>query len=235
MWFPLMKKMNKFLALILVGVLAGLSGCVTSESVMNVPASRLAVGVSEPVADEELTEEEVAASARDEKTGMQRLSPLSRSSRGRAQEDWSDRFADNDELRVAAEDMPLAQFLHYVFGELLGVNYVISDGMQNLETPVTVNRQRPQSANGLPSSVVPVPTDRANPVQTDLDAPVTVNLQDPVSSRRLYVLATELLAERNVAVTFRDGVSKLTTGSAGSGMIVYEIESTTSLMIPPSR
>ena len=206
MWFPLMKKMNKFLALILVGVLAGLSGCVTSESVMNVPASRLAVGVSEPVADEELTEEEVAASVRDEKTGMQRLSPLSRSSRGRAQEDWSDRFADNDELRVAAEDMPLAQFLHYVFGELLGVNYVISDGMQNLETPVTVNRQRPQSANGLPSSVVPVPTDRANPVQTDLDAPVTVNLQDPVSSRRLYVLATELLAERNVAVTFRDGV-----------------------------
>lgn len=198
--------MNKFLALILVGVLAGLSGCATSESVMNVPASRLAVGVSEPVTDVELTDEEVAASARDEKTGMERLSPLSRSSRGRAQEDWSDRFSDNDELRVAAEDMPLVQFLHYAFGELLGVNYVISDGMQNLETPVTVNRQQLQSANGLPSSVVPVPTNRANPVQTDLDAPVTVNLQDPVSSRRLYVLATELLAERNVAVTFRDGV-----------------------------
>jgi len=208
MWFPLMKKMNKFLALVLVGVLAGLSGCVTSESVMNVPASPMAAGVSEPVPDEELTEEEVAASARDEKTGMERLNPLSRSNRGRVQEDWSDRFADNDELRVAAEDMPLVQFLHYAFGELLGVNYVISDGMQNLETPVTVNRQRLQSANGRPIPVVPVPTNRANPVQTlpDLDAPVTVNLQDPVSSRRLYVLATELLAERNVAVTFRDGV-----------------------------
>jgi len=201
-----MKKMNKSLALILVGVFAGLSGCATSESVMSVPASPMAVGMSQPVPDEEMAEEEVATSARDEKTGMERLNPLSRSNRGRVQEDWSDRFADNDELRVAAEDMPLVQFLHYAFGELLGVNYVISDGMQNLEAPVTVNRQRPQSANGRPSQGGPVPTNRANPVQTDLDAPVTVNLQDPVSSRRLYVLATELLAERNVAVTFRDGV-----------------------------
>ena len=58
--------MNKFLALILVGVLAGLSGCATSETMMNVPASRLAVGVSEYLPDEELTEEEVAASTRDE-------------------------------------------------------------------------------------------------------------------------------------------------------------------------
>jgi general secretion pathway protein D len=122
MWFPLMKKMNKFLALVLVGVLAGLSGCATSESVMNVPASSMAVGVSEPVPDGEMAEEEVAASARDEKTGMERLNPLSRSNRGRVQEDWSDRFSDNDELRVAAEDMPLVQFLHYAFGELLGVN-----------------------------------------------------------------------------------------------------------------
>ena len=75
------------------------------------------------------------------------------------QEDWSDRFSADDEVRVAVEDMPLSQFLHYAFGELLGVNYVVSDGLQNLQ------------------------------------APVSLNLQESVSSRRLYSLATELLAE----------------------------------------
>ena len=82
----------------------------------------------------------------------------------------SERFPDDDELRVAVEDMPLPQFLHYVFGELLGVNYVIPDGMRILE------------------------------------APVTLNLQESVSSRRLYRLVVELLAGRDIAVTFRDGV-----------------------------
>ena len=34
------------------------------------------------------------------------------------------RFSDTDEVSVRAERMPLVDFLHYVFGDLLGVNYV---------------------------------------------------------------------------------------------------------------
>ena len=34
------------------------------------------------------------------------------------------RFSDTDKVSVRAERMPLVDFLHYVFGDLLGVNYV---------------------------------------------------------------------------------------------------------------
>ena len=137
---------------------------------MHVPVSPMAVGTPQAVPNEKLADEEVAAAARAGQAGMERLSPLTRATRSPVQEDWSDRFSADDEVRVAVEDMPLSQFLHYAFGELLGVNYVISDGLQNLESPVSLN------------------------------------LQESVSSRRLYSLTTELLAGREVGVTFRDGV-----------------------------
>jgi general secretion pathway protein D len=37
---------------------------------------------------------------------------------------WNELFSTKPSLRVSAEDMPLLDFLHYVFGELLAVNYV---------------------------------------------------------------------------------------------------------------
>ncbi len=165
-----MNIVNKFLAFALVVSLPLFSGCETSASVMNVPVSPMAVGTSQAAPDEKIVDEEVSAAARAGQAGMERLSPLARTTRGRVQEDWSDRFSADDEIRVAVEDMPLSQFLHYAFGELLGVNYVISDGLSNLQ------------------------------------APVSLNLQESVSSRRLYSLTTELLAGREVGVTFRDGV-----------------------------
>ena len=124
----------------------------------------------EDVPDHEVVEEGGSTAAGVATAGMQRLVPLAPASRGLAQEDWSDRFSANDKLRVAVEDMPLSQFLHYAFGELLGVNYVIADGLRNL------------------------------------DAPVSLSLREAVSSRRLYMLATELLAGRDIAVSLRDGV-----------------------------
>ena len=137
---------------------------------MSVPVSPMAVGTAEAAQDQETAKAEDLAAANNQHAGMERLSPLPRTTRGRVQEDWSDRFSADDEVRVAVEDMPLSQFLHYAFGELLGVNYLISDGLQNLQ------------------------------------APVSLNLQESVSSRRLYSLTTELLAGRDVGVTFRDGV-----------------------------
>jgi general secretion pathway protein D len=122
----------------------------------------------EPV--EETALQTAGGSEAEPRPGFERLSPLPTSGRGLAQEDWSDRFADDDEIRVAVEDMPLSQFLHYAFGELLGVNYLVADGLTNLE------------------------------------APITLNLQDSVSSRRLYAVATELLAGRDIGVTFRDDI-----------------------------
>ena len=137
---------------------------------MNVPVSPMAAGTPQAEPAGTAADDNDAAAASAEQAGMERLRPLPRGTRGRLQEDWSDRFAADDEVRVAVEDMPLSQFLHYAFGELLGVNYLISDGLQNLE------------------------------------APVSLNLQESVSSRRLYTLAVEMLAGREVGVSFRDGV-----------------------------
>ena len=165
-----MNILNKFLAFGLAVSLPLFSGCETSSSVMNVPVFPLAAGTARAAEDQTAANGDEWATASKPQAGMERLSPLTGTTRGRLQEDWSGRFSSDDEIRVAVEEMPLSQFLHYAFGELLGVNYLISDGLQNLE------------------------------------APVSLNLQESVSSRRLYSLATELLAGRDVGVTFRDGV-----------------------------
>ena len=164
------QKINKYLALLLVAVATCIAGCVTGGTVLKVPASALASVSPQAVPDEGAAHADGTAAEQSEQAGLQRLTPLPRASRGRVQEDWSARFAADDEVRVAVEDMPLSQFLHYAFGELLGVNYLVSDGLQNLQ------------------------------------APVSLNLQESVSSRRLYSLTTELLAGREVGVTFRDDV-----------------------------
>ena len=153
---------------------------------MNVPVSPLAVELPQTEGGNVTVDAADSATASSESGVIQRLTPLRPDTRSRSQADWSQRFSADDEIRVAVENMPLSQFLHYAFGELLGANYLISDGLQNLE------------------------------------APVSLNLQESVSSRRLYTLATELLAGRDVGVTFRDGVFYLhpLNGAAKGGATI---------------
>ena len=162
--------MNKSITFLLFGLLLGIAGCETTAPLYDAPRPTMATVEPESVVDEEVPIAGDADTEGGPDAGMQRLRPLSSAGRGVAVEDWSDRFPADDELRVAVEDMPLSQFLHYVFGELLEVNYLIADGLANLE------------------------------------APVSLSLQDSVSSRRLYTLATELLAGRDIGVAYRDEV-----------------------------
>lgn len=161
--------MNKRIAVFLIIVFLGVTGCETTARLYDAPRPTMATVEPEPVQDEDVPVAD-ATTTSNAQVGMRRLRPLSSAGRGVTSEDWSDRFPTDDELRVAVEDMPLSQFLHYVFGELLEVNYLIADGLANLE------------------------------------APVSMSLQDSVSSRRLYTLATELLAGRDIGVTYRDEV-----------------------------
>ena len=162
--------MNKYFAATIAFLLPWLTGCETIAPVYDAPQPTMAAVPAEMAPDEGAAEEQGSQEASGVRAGMQRLEPLSSTSRGLNQEDWSDRFPSNDEIRVAIEEMPLSQFLHYAFGELLEVNYVVADGLENLE------------------------------------APVSLSLQDSVSSRRLFSLTTELLAGRDVGITFRTGV-----------------------------
>ena len=40
-------------------------------------------------------------------------------------------FVDNNVITVAADSMPLKEFIHYIFGELLGVNYVLDASFES--------------------------------------------------------------------------------------------------------
>jgi len=141
--------MNRFYAAVLVAALPWLTGCETFGGVYSVPKPVIAAGGSQAEPVEETALPADAASQEEPLPGFERLSPLPASGRGLAQEDWSDRFPADDEIRVAVEDMPLSQFLHYAFGELLGVNYLIADGLTNLEAPVTLNLQDSVSSRRL--------------------------------------------------------------------------------------
>jgi general secretion pathway protein D len=105
-----------------------------------------------------------------------RLKPIQWPSSGNdAQVVLEARFSDVDHITISAERMPLVDFLHYVFGELLGVNYVFDQLIADSTTDI--NKEV-----------------------------VTLNIADQMSSRELFKLASNLLADRgfksNTAATF---------------------------------
>lgn len=81
--------------------------------------------------------------------GVTRIQPLSRGNTGfKSDLAIADMFASNQMLTIAAEDMPLQDFLHYSFGDLLAANYIVGDGLADKGT-VTLNVQEQISARNL--------------------------------------------------------------------------------------
>lgn len=54
-------------------------------------------------------------------------------------DDILNRFSDQDNIRFSADALPLADFLHQVFGENLHVSYVIDDDVKQDTKPITFN------------------------------------------------------------------------------------------------
>lgn len=42
-------------------------------------------------------------------------------------------------VQITADEMPLDQFLHYAFGELIGINYIIDKSLENTDQDITLN------------------------------------------------------------------------------------------------
>jgi general secretion pathway protein D len=51
----------------------------------------------------------------------------------------SERFSEIPSLNLAIENMPMRDFLHRVFNDLLNVNYVIDDALKSNQSPVTLS------------------------------------------------------------------------------------------------
>ncbi|MEH8021203.1 secretin N-terminal domain-containing protein [Rheinheimera metallidurans] len=60
----------------------------------------------------------------------------------------ADRFSKNETLTIATDTMPLIDYLHYSFGELLQANYILGEGLAAL-APVTLNIQQKISPQKL--------------------------------------------------------------------------------------
>jgi general secretion pathway protein D len=105
-----------------------------------------------------------------------RLKPIQWPSSGNdAQVVLEARFSDVDHITISAERMPLVDFLHYVFGELLGVNYVFDQLIADSTTDI--NKEV-----------------------------VTLNIADQMSSRELFKLASNLLADRGLQIKYGGNV-----------------------------
>jgi general secretion pathway protein D len=132
--------------ILMLSVAAVLASCSVERFL--VPEARVA---GQPAPSSEARTEE--AGRRDGATSprppVTELAPAPRVSPPSAGPDPSARFPSKNALTVAVEAMALKDFLNYVFGELLKVNYVVAEGIPGLDQPVTLNIQAPVSSQAL--------------------------------------------------------------------------------------
>ncbi len=82
--------------------------------------------------------------------GLKRINTLSDSQKGLTLEiDLADRFNNNQRFQVSVNALPLNDFIHYTFGELLNVSYLIEPSVKNNLTPVTLELKEEISSKKL--------------------------------------------------------------------------------------
>lgn len=143
-----MKKISKLSICLAAGLL--ISSCATyQDDSYSVSSSRIASGDNYSVVDSD------EARGEDNQTenkadGYQALRSLEvAQSTLRSQQSAAMQLPDNNKLSFAADKMPTEQFIHAVMGDLLKLNYVITDGIGNLNQPQTLNLQQPVSSRQL--------------------------------------------------------------------------------------
>jgi general secretion pathway protein D len=128
------------------------AGCAQTPERLQIPPPRVAgmpqgAGASAPGTGGEGPVEDGAQPT--ENTGASRMTRVTappRTSPQLQQQDWSGRFPATDSVAVAVEAMPLKDFVHYSFSEVLKANYVIAPGVPGLDEPVTLNIEKPVSS-----------------------------------------------------------------------------------------
>ena len=149
-WFESVKAMG------LLGVML-LAGCVTPR--LEVPAARIASrasGVEIPAVpngsegSQSIQPSDSSSSSDTKPRGVVEMLSHSVSPVELPKSpDLSAKFSSTNALTVAVEAMPTRNFLNYIFGEMLRVNYIIVEGTPGLDEPVTFNAQKPVSSRQL--------------------------------------------------------------------------------------
>lgn len=86
--------------------------------------------------------------------GFERLQSITRQNVNLAQKVATQNvFARKDEVKISANNMSVSDFIHYVFGEILEVNYVVDGTVKEDQSPVTLNIQNTMPSNEIYSLV----------------------------------------------------------------------------------
>ena len=80
---------------------------------------------------------------------LQSIESMPREAPVSVRNDGSSRFSAKDKLTVAIDNMPMRNFLNYVFGDLLKVTFIVAEGGPTLDQPITLNTQQPVSSRQL--------------------------------------------------------------------------------------
>lgn len=107
---------------------------------------------------------------RPNKGGFSKLSAMQRGNVEFQSASLASNFSKTEKVSVKANQMPLADFIHYTFGELLNANYLLAPA-------VSKNKQK-----------------------------VTLNLNEDVSKQKLFLLAEQIFAQRNIQLKFENDV-----------------------------
>ena len=131
-----------FKATIIFPVMLGLTSCALLDPKSHVQAERVNVDASyldEPQSELQVKE---VKEQEDKSTGSQveYLTRLSGTEQGLTLElDLSDSIKSNKTFQVSVNALPLNDFIHYIFGELLDVSYLLEASVKANATPVTLN------------------------------------------------------------------------------------------------
>jgi len=126
-----------------------LVSCASSQQGYDVPSSRIAGGEAYQETQSELPDG-AKSDSQQTRQNFERLPSIKAvSTNVSLQQNTALQFDNADSLTVAAEQMPVREFVHTIFGELLQVSYVIAEGMPSIDEVVTLNVQNAVSSREL--------------------------------------------------------------------------------------
>jgi general secretion pathway protein D len=129
--------MNKTVRYFLLSVLStSILGCATKQDKKQLPSSYLSGG---SVEKEESDKVGGAQDVLRTKTNFNSIETIDRGQVTFSSNQLSKSFSQKKLFQISAKEMQLQDFLHYVLGELLNVNYLITPSVEKVNSPVTLN------------------------------------------------------------------------------------------------
>ena len=131
---------------LILGLLASgvLAGCSTTHNGLSPAPSYLQKNTT--VSVKANSESQTATTTKNNKTAAQQgityLEPIARNTANQSEQvDLANQFSDTDMVKLTADSLLVKDYLHYVFGELLNVNYILGEKLNTSKAQVTLNLQ----------------------------------------------------------------------------------------------